>query len=440
MPFDIISCSWPRPVESADGRWTSEPEWDAPLMPIIPQPRWERIQGEWCWMINWRELFKRGLKSWDSRVGGEMRGFQVVFRLRISKSGQLIFWDDDGCIIRRNGTIIHNDRSAHPLARSEIEVSAGDLLEVAQWQFGWDWLWGAELRPSSEAFDTVSTLTPYLDLVQKRVRHPDGPPLKVYTSGAAPVRTILAIYSLVLNGYAPPVVHLFGDQDWPAHARDLFSALLPFAHIHPTEQVLAQLRSLGGSALAERAQRYWFVMKLCVSLLHPPDECCVMDDDVLVLDRVDDALDAFRTHDLVFAPDQDVGAGYCATWGPVFGQLGDLCTARYSAWLYWTRPVAGPRWLTTQALRVQPDLHPAYLWEQGFVALAYAKKNVVELSSQRYVFALYQGLPGGMLGYDYAHNPCGFASIHFGGLTEKPSDDVALQLAPAILGRRSGGV
>src|SRR5919112_6183955 len=36
IPFEIVGCSWPRPVEVVDGRWVSEPEWDAPLMPTRP--------------------------------------------------------------------------------------------------------------------------------------------------------------------------------------------------------------------------------------------------------------------------------------------------------------------------------------------------------------------------------------------------------------------
>jgi hypothetical protein len=43
-----------------------------------------------------------------------------------------------------------------------------------------------------------------------------------------------------------------------------------------------------------------------------------------------------------------------------------------------------------------------------------------------------------MLGYDYAANPCGFASVHFGGLAEKPTDSVARLLAADILGRSPG--
>jgi hypothetical protein len=46
---------------------------------------------------------------------------------------------------------------------------------------------------------------------------------------------------------------------------------------------------------------------------------------------------------------------------------------------------------------------------------------------------LLDGLPGGILGYDYRNNPCGFRAIHFGGLPEKPSDAVALVLADDIL-------
>jgi hypothetical protein len=37
IPFEIVGCSWPRPVEVVDGGWVSGPEWDAPLMPTRPQ-------------------------------------------------------------------------------------------------------------------------------------------------------------------------------------------------------------------------------------------------------------------------------------------------------------------------------------------------------------------------------------------------------------------
>lgn len=95
-PFDILSCSWPRPVVQENGRWTAEPEWDAPTMPTHPVPHWKSLGSEVCWTINWREHFKRGLKVWEHHLCGEMRGFHIVFRLRMRASGTLVFWDDDG--------------------------------------------------------------------------------------------------------------------------------------------------------------------------------------------------------------------------------------------------------------------------------------------------------------------------------------------------------
>src|ERR1044072_2326740 len=102
-------------------------------MPTVPQPHWELVGGEVCWTINWRDWFRPGAGWPDSKLGGEMRGFHIVFRLRLRAAGTLVFWDDDGCLIRRNGTEVHHDRSAHPIKRHEVQVSKGDVLEVAQW-------------------------------------------------------------------------------------------------------------------------------------------------------------------------------------------------------------------------------------------------------------------------------------------------------------------
>jgi len=93
--------------------------------------------------------------------------------------------------------------------------------------------------------------------------------------------------------------------------------------------------------------------------------------------------------------------------------------------------------LAAAMLRVHASRQPAWQWEQGFIATQFADEAVCELPTQRYFYPYFDGLPGGMLGYDYARNPCGFASIHFGCLIEKPSDCMAQLLAPAILGRRA---
>lgn len=434
-PFDIISCSWPRPMEHAHERWTSEPEWDAPLMPVLPNPNWEILHGELCWTINWRNLFRSGLRLWNHGMSGEMRGFHIVFRLKVKASGTFVFWEDDGSVIRRNGEVIHCDRSAHPIARHEIEVYAGDPLEVAQWQLGWDWLWGAYLRqPGQHASITPEdVLMPYQQAVQECLAHPNGPPLKVFTGGHAPSRTIVGIYSMLLNGYRPSAVHLFGEHQWNEGTRRLFATLLPFAHVIPSQHVASRMHGIGGPRLADIAWRYWFVMKTCSALLYPPEEFCFMDDDIFILDRVDDALDAFQRNDLVYTPDQDLSGGFLAAWRILGIRPEALHTRRLNSGLCWIRQIHDPRWVATQMLRARPT--EGWDWEQGFIAIIYIPKNTFQLSSQRYFFPLLDGLPGGFLGYDYTRNPCGFASIHFAGLVDKPSDGIALQLAPAILSR-----
>ena len=71
----------------------------------------------------------------------------------------------------------------------------------------------------------------------------------------------------------------------------------------------------------------------------------------------------------------------------------------------------------------------------SYIANLFAHRGSFALPSQRYFFPLFDGLPGGTLGYDYARNPCDFAGVHFAGLSEKPSDAVTLQLLPQILDR-----
>jgi len=61
-------------------------------------------------------------------------------------------------------------------------------------------------------------------------------------------------------------------------------------------------------------------MKACVGLLDGPEEFGLVDDDLFVLDPVDDALEAFGRHDLVFIPDCDHAREYHRTWGAVFRQ------------------------------------------------------------------------------------------------------------------------
>ncbi len=436
-PFELLSCSWPRPVQQENGNWTSEPDWDAPPMPNLPRFNLEVRGPDIFWRVDWRDFFRQGVRLWHPYMGGEMAGFHIVFKLRMKESGSLVFWDDDSSIIRRGGKIIHQDRAAHDLTRHELAVKEGDVLEVAQWQFGWDWLWLAQVYPvyHLQPVSAESLLEPYLERITQALARPDGPPLKMYTNGATPYRVIVAIYSLVLRGYVPDGIYLFGSEQWNDNAFQLFKKYLPFAETVPEELIQRTLQTYGGSRLTALAQRYWFVMKTCVGLLYSPDEACLLDDDVFILDDLAEALQAFRTHDLVFSPDQDLRQGYAGTWPGLIKTPADLRTNRFNAGLYWVRNNFDKRWLAEQMLRVVPNPNVPFLWEQGFIAAVFARRATLELPRQRYLFPLFDGLPGGIAGYDYATNPCGFASIHYGGLAEKPSDGLALQLLPALVNR-----
>jgi hypothetical protein len=435
-PFDLVSCSWPRPIEQTDGHWTSEPEWDAPRMPLRPQLRWESIQGEHCWMVDWREWFRSPLKYWQPDLGGEMRDFHIVFHLRMHGTGTLIFWEDDGSLILRNGRLIHTDRTSHPLKRGEIEVHIGDRLEIAQWQYYGGWMWGATLAPANDPDQaSIDLLLPYLDAVHKRLAEPNGPPLKMYCSGDVPFRTAISLYSMILNGYSPNRVLVFGEHQWSEQSRELFRVLLPFVQIVPTDTVIERILSHGSPKLVELAREHWFVMKTCIALLYPPAEFCLMDDDVFILDRVDTALQAFQQCDLVFAPDADYSEGYLNTWGHGNGATRRLPTGSLNAGLYWLRNKRAAPDLALEMLRVSPTSGPSWFWEQGFIACQFAHDSVMQLPKQSYFYPYFDGLPGGILGYDYVRNPCSFTSIHYGGLAEKPSDTAALVLSPDILGR-----
>lgn len=433
IPFELLSCSWPRPVEIRDERWVSEPEWDAPPSPFRPQPHWRMIEGEPAWTLDWCRLF-RG--SFIHLVGSQMRRFHVVFRIRAAETGTLVFWDDDGSIVRLGGRVVHEDRTLHPLRRSEVRVQAGDVLEVAHFQGEGEFTWAARTF-AQPAADAEAVLAPWRDAVRDRVLRGNGPPLKFYTDGRNPLRAAVAVYSLVLNGFAPSSVLLYGSNQWKPAAVALLQAALPFAEVVSPTRVVNSLRTLGGPGLAELAQRHWFVMKACVALLDGPTEFCLLDDDFFVLDRVDEALDAFRTHDLVYAPDAEHGAEYLLKWGAALRERKPSPAGRFNAGLYWCRLAHDRKQLAMMMRRVRPGSHEPYMWEQGFIATVYAHRPTLALASERYLFPLFDGLPGGTLGYDYAGNPCGLTSVHFGGLGDKPRDDAMLYLAPQILARRT---
>jgi hypothetical protein len=440
-PYEVLRCSWPRPAIHENGRWISEPEWNAPALPYLPQPNWEMIDGRPAFAIDWRETFRRGVRHPPNATCGDLSGFHVVFEIRVCADGRLSFWDDDGCVIRLGGNVVHCDRTAHALRRSEIEVRAGTRLCIAQWQCVNEWVWAASFCAVLDQPDCEESVLRHRDAVDDFLTRPNGPPLRVFSRGDAPVRTALAIYSMILNGYRPSQVELFGEHQWDSGAREFFEAMLPAARIHSTGTLLQSWRALGGAPLARFAQQHWFVMKACLGLLSPPGEFCLMDDDVFVLDAVNDALGFLQRCDAVFTPDTNHGAAYLDVWGGLFGNAAlspdRLPTARMNTGLLWLRPVQDSASLAALILQGRQTVGiGAWAWEQGLFANVYAHRQVHQLSSARYLLPLWEGLPRGVLGYDYRNNPCGFAAIHFAGLWNKPSNAAAAWLAPQILERK----
>lgn len=419
-PFRIRWCSWPNAAKVHEERWISEPAWHAAKMAYTPLPAWRSIAGEFCWMIDWKAFF------------GEMRGFHVVFEIEILKSGSLAFWADDGSIIERGGVVVHQDRTAHRLQRNLIFVSVGERLRVASWQYYGDWLWGAALSPPGCLGDPAQSFLRFLPLIKSKIKYACGPSLKIFTDGANPARTILSVYSMILNGYSPRNIMLFGEHQWPEEAQSLFLTCMPFAEIIETSALRWAISDAGANVLSNLAMQAWWVMKACVAFFSDPREFCMMDDDVFVLGSVEDALDAFDTADLVYQADLDHGDAYARVWR-MPQAAGRLSTGRFNAGLYWMRNNFNVREIAYRMMQVSPRGTWHVAWEQGFIATLFGAGRSVELPSQRYFYPLLDGLPGGMLGYDYRNNPCGFATVHYGGLPEKPSDAVALWLADEVL-------
>jgi hypothetical protein len=409
-------------------------------MPYRPQVHWEEIDEERWWLLDWHDQFCRSLPQgpfepkW--RVAGQMRGFHIVFHLRIQANGELAIRTDDDCIIRRDGQVIYSESDSHELHRHVIDVRAGDLLEIAQWNRDGEWRWGARWNVPAPGLELSDIVGRYRDTILQRLDRPEGPPLKMFVNGASATRAAIALYSFILNGYVPSEVVLFGEHQWNREARAFFAEAFPFARVVPTDEVYARIKALGGQELVDLARSYWWVMKACIMLLCPPEESCYMDDDIIVLDRMDDALEAFRGHDLVFSPDADWSGTYLDAWGSVIGAPPVIRSGSLCAGFCWLRNTHDPGQVARYMLAgPHPKDVANWVWEPGLIAVLFAGDPVFQLPTQRYFYPLWDGMPGGYLEYDYAQNPCGFATIHFGGWWLKPSDQVMLQLAPDILGR-----
>ncbi len=403
-------------------------------MPRVPKWRMQTFDGRRFQVIDWSEAFRSDLHWEDPSTIDEMRDFHVVFRLRAERDGILTFLDSDGSIVRRNGQVVHEDRDAHSIRSHEIRVSAGDRLDVAQWQHRDSWMWAAhvELLPYTRE-SNIALIEPYLNAVCRALRDPNGPPLKVYTNMARPLSCAVSIYSMIINGYRPSSVHIYGEHQWTDVHKRAAQTLFPFANVVPTEHVYKHLSDLD-SRLVRLAQQESLAMKLCVSLFMPPYDFCYLDDDLFILEPIADALELYQDHDLVYAPDRDYEPYYRAIWSPT--QATPFATGRVNGGLYLVHNSGRIQAQVEQVLKVPLNGYTNWHWEQGFYAYHFADAKTVALPTQRYFYPVHDGLPGGLLRYDWADNPCGFVTVHFGGPRRKPTDYDARALMHEVLGRR----
>lgn len=401
-------------------------------MPFLPAWHTREIDGLRCEVIDWCEHFRNELHR-DARAIDEMRGFCVVFSLRVERNGSLICFSEGACVVRRNGCLVVDDREPHPMGRRELAVLAGDRLDIAHFHWRGGWLWAACLKPTSPTKATnLAVLEPYRLAVCEALEHPNGPPLKIYTNAAQPFRCAVSLYSMILNGYQPSAVHIFGEYQWNGLRRRAMETLFPFATIVSQKHVDTSLVGLD-ARLCALARRLPLAMKLCISLFIPPLDFCYADDDVVILEPVSDALELHSKCELVYAPDRDYGEAYQKIWCPE--RLTPLPTGDFNGGLYFMRNDARLHEQAQALLTVSPDQYSPWTWEQGFYAWQFAGARTASLPTQRYFYPVHDGLPGGLRGYDWDGNPCRFVSVHFGGPTQKPTDDDARALANEILGR-----
>ena len=365
-----------------------------------------------------------------------MRQFAVVFRIRLNAAGKLGFASRGSCALRRAERCVFEGVSDHEEC---IDAKAGDILDIAVAHGPDEWSWGARIDSAANAGWELMNL--HLPRVQARLREPTGPPLKIFTDARDPIRTVISIYSMILNGYSPSEVDIYGDYQWTSFAQSVLAPFLPFATVIPLEDIRSQISEVAPSELADVARDNYLVMKCCLTLLCDPPEFCMMDDDLFILRSVAGAQELFRNHDFVFVPEIDNASHYRPIWSDVFPDVPLTRTARLNGALCWLRMRKDRKAAADLMLRGLGKLaglskvEATWSWEQGFYAHLFANDAVLELPRELYWYPFFCGLPGGMLGYDYASNPCGFTMIHFGGDVEKPTDREALQLMPQILGQ-----
>jgi hypothetical protein len=289
-------------------------------------------------------------------------------------------------------------------------------------------------------------LTPLAAAAAGRMVIPNGPTVAVYSDGTSPVRTAIAIYSLVLNGYAPHSVKVFGEHRWSEGTKAFFQASLPFAEIPATEELRSAIRRAGDKALERMIAENDFGLRAAMALFVSNDEMCILEDDVVIIDGLDEGVNRLRTHDLVYAPANDKGRQFRMRWPTVRKLPTALIAADFGGGLYWLRPTSHPALIAEYILQlaVPSGGEPDSDWLNGLIALSYARYDVWKLPEHLHTNAATVSgdtheqqaqLREKLLSYDYQHNPMRLCSICLDSPLRPLSDREALALVPSLFAR-----
>ncbi len=224
------------------------------------------------------------------------------------------------------------------------------------------------------------SLSEHLPRVLESLRYPNGPELWFFTDGESPHRALTAVYGIILNGYSPNGITLFGSHHWDDHARREFTALAPFATVAQSDLVFATIEQAMGRGLAAEARRRVEVERIAAPLVWPGGECCVAGDDVFVLNGVDDALRTAREHDLVIIADAETA--------PDPPKAGLFRSSRglhkFPGSLYWVRRHVDSTRIAKVAALLSSDAAPWPDRVYAMVALLYAGRPTALLPADRY--------------------------------------------------------
>lgn len=440
-PYDLLSCSAPIAASGDGVIWSSAPVWDAPQITPVVQPVWNADAEIPSYTTDINRLVDHASPRPSGGISSPWLNHHVIMRIRLRRTGDLVLRTSSACVIRHAGRVVAEQRRSHALAADPIVLNLvdGDVLDIALWCGKDGWSLAVDAAPISP---DIPSLDVYLPAVLRRLESPDGPPLVLTTDGLMPNRLALAVYSLILNGFAPSAVEIYGEHRWPELQRQRINELLPFARIVPTTQFRQRVRDSAGPTL-DRPLDEDVVFDTAVLLLGGGPEACCITDDLVVLEPLTGALKQFRGADLVG----------CTTTTPADLQpwidlldFDEPSAAAHLAFdLFFRRATADPADLLLDLVSLTPyeaqeaANDPARMdistWQRSAIAFCFSDAAIASLPTGTLPDPA-DTPPGGPFGYDLTTNPDRRIALRFGRTNSLIACDVLIPaVADAVLHR-----